>query len=291
MASIKKRGDRWQVQVRRQGCAPVSRTFKSKFDAKKWSCQIEGEVNRWGMLPDTKQLSNFDLGLLIKRYRDTISIRKRGCEPETARLNALLRHPISKVTLTKIKPGLFSHYRDERLQTCKPGTVCRDLGLLHHILEVARIEWDISLPKNPVSRIRKPSTPPSRDRRLEENELDRLLEACKQTRNQSIQPLIRFAIETGMHRGELVNIQWRDIDFTSRTLHIPQTKNGHPRTIPLTRGAIAILEQLRGSNEAPVFPLTTNSIKHAWRRLTKRARQIQTTNSCVILGQKPLMGA
>ena len=74
-----------------------------------------------------------------------------------------------------------------------------------------------------------------------------------------------------MRRGELVNILWEDIDFARRTLHIPHTKNGHPRTIPLSPRAIDILRQLHGSNEARVFPMSPNAVRLAWQRLTKRA--------------------
>jgi len=50
MGSIRKRNDRYQAQVRREGVKPVSRTFQSKRDAEAWIRSIEaridaGEVN------------------------------------------------------------------------------------------------------------------------------------------------------------------------------------------------------------------------------------------------------
>lgn len=49
-----------------------------------------------------------------------------------------------------------------------------------------------------------------------------------------IKDLIILAVNTGLRRGELVNLRWRDIDFESGFLTVRnsedfQTKNGHER--------------------------------------------------------------
>ncbi len=46
MASFRKRGSSWQVQIRRSGHPPVTRTFKSKSNADAWSRQVEAEIER-----------------------------------------------------------------------------------------------------------------------------------------------------------------------------------------------------------------------------------------------------
>ncbi len=86
--------------------------------------------------------------------------------------------------------------------------------------------------------------------------------------------LLRFAIETGMRRGELVNARWQFVDWARRTLHIPETKNGHPRTIPLSGEAIRILRGILdgGHDSVRIFPLSANAVRLAWGRLIKRAR-------------------
>ena len=60
-----------------------------------------------------------------------------------------------------------------------------------------------------------------------------------------IKPLVELAVETGMRQGELLRLQWSDIDWVSRTLAIPETKNGESRTVPLTASAQRFLEQLQ----------------------------------------------
>jgi len=59
---------------------------------------------------------------------------------------------------------------------------------------------------------------------------------------------LRFALETAMRRGELLALQWSDINLERQLLHIPKTKNGCPRTIPLTPAATAILLSLGRTN-------------------------------------------
>ena len=75
--------------------------------------------------------------------------------------------------------------------------------------------------------------------------------------------IIEFAIETGMRRGEILNIKVKDIK--GQTLLIPQTKNGHPRTIPLTKRALYILKNI----ELP-FHMSPNAVRLAWERLKKK---------------------
>ena len=48
MATISKRGDRWQARVRRKGGPPTSRTFRLKADAEKWAAQVEVDGERGG---------------------------------------------------------------------------------------------------------------------------------------------------------------------------------------------------------------------------------------------------
>ncbi len=73
-----------------------------------------------------------------------------------------------------------------------------------------------------------------------------------------------------MRRGEIAAMQWDHIDWTNETLHIPDTKNGYARTIPLTSAAIRILREIPEA-EKPVFGMTGNAIRLAWERLKKKA--------------------
>ncbi len=71
---------------------------------------------------------------------------------------------------------------------------------------------------------------------------------------------VEMAIETGMRRGEILNIKKEHIK--NQTLLIPITKNGHQRIIPLTERAQYILLK----SELP-FSMSANAVRLAWERL------------------------
>jgi integrase len=73
-----------------------------------------------------------------------------------------------------------------------------------------------------------------------------------------------------MRRGELLSIQWRDVDLSNRTVRIRQTKNGHERTIPLTTKAVSVLRDLPSRSDR-LLPVSGNTARLAWERLKRRA--------------------
>jgi integrase len=164
-------------------------------------------------------------------------------------LNAFLRHPIASQHLSVLKPADFYSYRNERLKKVKPGTVNRELGIVKHALDVAALEWGLPLGDNSLAKVKKMKVQNSRTRRLLPDELQILQAESGNTRNPYIMSLVYFALETAMRRGEILAMKWQDIDFRNKTLYIPITKNGYSRTIPLTTGAINILQELQSENQ------------------------------------------
>ena len=99
MATIRKRGAKWQVQIRRAGSRPISRSFHVRRDAEAWSRQMELKADRCELPKDPRALQRVTLAELVERYRDTVSSRKRGYDVERIVLNAFLGHPICRKPL------------------------------------------------------------------------------------------------------------------------------------------------------------------------------------------------
>lgn len=271
MATIRKRGERWQVQVRRKGQPAASRSFLQKSDALLWARFMEAEADRRILPVDPKRLKRTTFSELLVRYRNQVAPGKRAGYNEVIFLNALLRHPIARRRLNELGPETFSDYRDTRLLHVKPASVLRELATIQHVLEVARRDWGVPLLSNPVANIRKPRPGKARDRRLSPEEAEALRHALARTRNRVLGPLFRFAVETGMRRGELLRMEWRHLDRARRTLLIPISKNGHARCIPLSSTALDILHEVEGLDRERVFPTTANAVRLAWTRLCRRA--------------------
>src|SRR5262245_7576064 len=116
------------------------------------------------------------------------------------------------------------------------------------------------------------TTPPglSRDRRVGAEELDRLIRACASNRTTWLPTVISLAVETGMRRSELLAMEWVDLDLGARTIRLTKTKNGHPRTVPLSSIAVRLLMDVPRT-EARVFPITANAFRLAWEQVRRRA--------------------
>jgi integrase len=192
---------------------------------------------------------------------------------ERARINSIVRCPISHRTLQKLTSADVAAYRDERLKTVAPATIVRELNTISHAIDLATREWGLWLPRNPVKMVRRPSVPRGRTRRLKEGEEQALLSACDRGRTPLLKPLIIVAIETGMRRGELLDLRWEHVDLTKRVAHLPLTKNGETRDVPLSKRATETLRELRSDQREPVqvFPMSGNSVRLAFEHLRVRA--------------------
>jgi integrase len=182
---------------------------------------------------------------------------------------------MSHRTLAKLTSADVATYRDERLKSVAPATVVRELNTVSHAIEIATREWGLWLPRNPVKLVRRPQVPRGRTRRLKAGEEDRLLAACDSGQTPLMKPLIILAIETAMRRGEMLDLQWQHVDLVRCVAHLPLTKNGDTRDIPLSRRAVAILKGLlaeKGRDPERVFPITGNSIRLAFEHLRVRAQ-------------------
>ena len=121
MATIRKRGSRFQVQVRRQGQPIQSRTFLQLKDAQAWARQMEVQADRHDLPSDPRALQRITLGDLVIRYRATVTVRKRSAEIEHIVLSAFLSHPICSRRLLELRTAGFVAYRDERAWTHRNG--------------------------------------------------------------------------------------------------------------------------------------------------------------------------
>ena len=83
--------------------------------------------------------------------------------------------------------------------------------------------------------------------------------------------IILLAIETGMRRGEILNIEARDVNCRDRTLQIPKTKTGIPREIPLSRTACSILEKQMVLN-GRLFSVTAAQLSRAFAKACEEAQ-------------------
>ena len=238
MAAIKKRGKKWQVQIFKNGVRK-SATFDTKSAAMQWSLDEENKIQS---AKDGKNL-NLTVTDILTRYKETVSPTKRGERFEILRINKILTDPIAEVKLFDLRAFHVAEWRNQRLKEVSPSSVAREMTIIKHAFEIARKEWHW-LESNPANDVAKPKTPPPRDRRITDEEIEQVLAALGfyeeevTTKQHEVAIAFLFAIETAMRAGEILSLDSSCIN--GRVAHLKQTKNGTARKVPLSPRALEL---------------------------------------------------
>lgn len=268
MASIRKRGDlQWEARIRRKGWPVTCKNFTIKSDAEKWARDIENEMDR-GIFTSRTEAENTTLSEAIERFITEYVPRYNNPKLETIKARALQRRKIASKFMAAIRSKDIADFIQEREAEGVAGNTVRlDLALLSRIFNLAASSWGMESLRNPVSRVPRPKISNGRTRRLEEGEEERLLAECPD----SLRPVILFAIETAMRRGEMASLMWKNIDLDRRTAYLPKTKNTEERTVPLSPAAVELLKNIDKDEEPRVFKLSDVSITQAFIKTCQRA--------------------
>ncbi|MBP1145771.1 integrase [Pseudomonas sp. PvP027] len=236
---------------------------------------IKSEIDR-GIFVSRVEAERTAFHQLIDRYISEIAPKHK---PRTRKSNAWKRSSVIALAthiVATLTSSDFARYRDERLKIRTGNTVKRELALFQCVIEVARREWGIHLAENPVRMVSRPGYNDERSRRLDPIEEQYMLGALElrerraggtyadASRNPWIRPIVQLAIETAMRRGEIFELRWKHVNLDRRTAHLPATKNGLPRTAPLSPIAIQLLKYLPRLLWGRVLPTTADALKNAF---------------------------
>jgi len=211
----------------------------------------------------------------LETYRAKVSLLKKGYAQEKYRIERLQRSFLGKKRVRDVTSVDIATYRDQRLadlnpQTQKPlspASVRLELSLLSSFFDLCKIEWGYC-DDNPVAKVRKPKPPPGRERRLTAREDRLILRYCHQHSNQSLYSIMVLALETAMRQGELLKLEWEHINLKTGIAHLPSTKNGSKRDVPLSQKAREALIRMGIKPAGKVFQYTSEGFKSTWRYMT-----------------------
>lgn len=303
----------WEARVNIKGHPSLSKSFKTKKDAAEWAQQQEvrirggekvsrksekttvaealseylaahtttmvdedGEEQTVSTLPDTKRYGVES----VKHHLGDFTIDTLSHKVISAFLKQLQTTPIPPPA-NKVK----SHplYEGDRVRTYTPGSARK----LFYVLKTA-IEWHSHEYHYPLGdKFEAVEVPAAwanpRDRRLVGDEEVRLIAACDGMYKDpdGWRMLIGLALETAMRSGELLGMQWDEINFGAehRFIVIPKEreKTRKGRQVPLSTKALGILEQLKKRREKGVprvfatMPTSSVVLGRGFKRITKRA--------------------
>lgn len=279
MAFLRKRAGGWRAEISVQG-KRESATFSTKAEASAWASERETTVRRQqasGIVAGRTCQEAFD------RYAEEVSVTKAGRHWEEIRLRAIAAHridgrAIGGMLLSDVTSDTIGKWRELRLKTVKGSTINRDLNLLSNVFTIARREWKW-IATSPTTDVRRPKDSKPRERRITEEERDRLClalgyDGTVHNLSSAVAVAFLFAIETGMRAGEITGLTWSSVK--GNVAHLAKTKNGTKRDVPLSGVAVGLLAQLPKTSPT-CFGITSKSLDALFRKARARAAIVDMT--------------
>ena len=260
MASIKKRGESYWVQIRRAGQPEISKTFKKKALAKEWAAATEAALQT-----DLYRAEKTKIGDVIRDSQKTLVLPYQK-ERQYEYINENFGH----LQLQELTADVLIEYARKRFEDVEPATIKVMFAYIHTLLKYAENKMglkpnmsDYLRAKEMLKDARIIDSGDSRDRRVSDQEM--ALISSKQNLhsnrdakfNFSLKDMMRFAVLTAMRRGEQFGLTWKELDVDDRTVGVWRK---HPKgkkysRVPLLAEAMdIILAQPRGTEK--IFPVT-----------------------------------
>lgn len=251
MATINKRknGDgttSYVAQVRLKGFRPVAKSLATKAAAKAWADETEEALRtqrKLGQAPRA-ELSTITLRKLVAAYLDDPNTRSLRTYDDLHRLltwwsdnyGGQRARELSVETLHAARDLLSSAGRQN-------ATVNRYLSAMRSAWNWGRlaryVPRDLLWPERHVML----TEPKGRIRFLSDDERAALLDAARAAGPQ-LHAAVIVSLATGLRQGELLRLNWADVDLEKQTVRILLTKNNESRSSYLPPTAVAALKAL-----------------------------------------------
>ncbi|WP_321808874.1 site-specific integrase [Burkholderia sp. BCC1993] len=203
----------------------------------------------------------------IERYAKEVTPHKKSAHTEMGVIRRWLRHPLADRLLYSIRGADLTAYMNQRLaQGIKIATIRTEIAFISHLYEVARADWGYEDVVNPRKAMRRMKQGNVRDRRLRSGEYAKIIDWCERTGDHLLKVAVIVAVETAMRRGEISTLTWQNLDLDGQLAYLPDTKNGEPRTVPLSSVAVAALRTLPRNPDRYVFDILKGSIARRFKK-------------------------
>lgn len=266
----------YRARVRVIGMPDKSATFATRSQAKNWAQKMEAEIRQGRYFPKQEDKERTFSELIDRYIEKELPKTPKSLAKQRSQLLWWKKH-LGSYFLCHISPAMLAELRDLlsqektiRGKLRSSSTVNRYLAALSQALTITVKEWGW-MKENPLLKISRLREARARERYLEKEEINYLLEACRQSKSPYLYGIVIFALGTGARRGEILNLKWEDTDFVRSTATFRDTKNGETRTVPLGRSVLECLEQERKRRvvlSPRIFPCV--DIRTAWENVVEK---------------------
>ena len=186
------------------------------------------------------QLADF----IAQQYLPYVKTYKRSWKDDVGLIKNHINPNFGALYMDELKKQDVIGFISKHLLTHAPGSVNRVVILLRYIYNLA-IKWEMAgISKNPTAGIPLLEENNQKERYLTAEEARKLVGALRSSCNVMLQYIIPMLILTGARKMEVQCARWEDINWEQRIWRIPISKSGKARHVPISDGALIILESI-----------------------------------------------
>lgn len=186
------------------------------------------------------KLSDF----IEQQYLPYVKTYKRSWKDDRGLINNHINPNFGSLYMDELKRQDVVAFINKQLVTHAPGSVNRVVILLRYIYNIAIRSEIAGISKNPTAGIPILEENNKKERYLTAEEARKLVSALKGSCNQMLQYIIPMLILTGARKMEVQCARWEDINWEQRIWRIPLSKSGKARHVPISDGALILLETI-----------------------------------------------
>jgi integrase len=212
---------------------------------------------------------------LFDRYAREVSPEKGGARWEQIRPRAIA--PAFPTAAVAVDGATLAERRDKRLLKVSASSVNRELNLISAVFTRAIKEWRLPLAVNPAHTILWPRKPRHKTRRSFDAERAAILTQLGwdgSSEPGDLRAWVAFtfvlALETMMRLGKIRALTWQHVHTDQKLCHLPKTKNGDSRNVPLSSRAAALSNMVTvGADGNRVVPVDGGTLGVYFRRAVR----------------------
>ena len=260
--SIYQRGKNWYIDFTFHGQRVREMIGPSRKGAEKVIAKKKAEIAENKFLDKRKDPAPVKFYDFAKEYLQWAKANKKSSTyTRDVSIMRLFDKEFERKTFQEITAWQIEKWKSRRKEGLQAASVNRELALLKHMFSMA-VKWR-KLKENPAKDVKRFKGETKRVRFLMPDEVQRLLSNCGDFLDGLLKPIVTVAVHTGMRKGEILSLQWPQVNFEQGIISIFDTKNHERRDIPMDETAKVTLQAVERKGDLVFSNRNGKQIGHA----------------------------